>query len=156
MSIDNNYLMLPEQVCFPMYASSRMITRLYQPLLEKFDLTYPQYLVMLVLWQEEKLSVTELGQRLFLNTNTLTPLIKKMKDKNLLKKQRSRKDERTVFIQLSEKGLSLKEAAQEIPKALMESINMTNEEVETIRRIMWKFLEGFNVEVNKKGLIKDS
>ena len=81
---ENSNLFLPEQVCFPLYASSRMITRLYQPLLEAFEITYPQYLVMLVLWQHKKLSVTELGSKLFLKTNTLTPLIRKMKEKKLL------------------------------------------------------------------------
>ncbi|MBI1306781.1 MAG: MarR family transcriptional regulator [Bacteroidetes bacterium] len=139
--------LLPEQICFPMYASSRMITRLYQPLLEKLDITYPQYLVLMVLWHEEKLSITELGQRLFLNTNTLTPLIKKMKEKNLIKKQRSRSDERSVFVQLTEKGKALEEQASHVPDALLDSLKMSNEDIDTIRRIMWKFLSNFNERV---------
>ena len=127
-----------------MYASSRMITRLYQPLLEKLDLTYPQYLVMLVMWQEEKMTITELGNKLFLKTNTLTPLLKKMRDKDLIRKRRSKEDERTVFVQLTEKANALREQAKNIPAALIESLHMTEEEIETIRKIMWKFLQKFN------------
>jgi DNA-binding MarR family transcriptional regulator len=140
---DNNNLILPEQVCFPLYASSRMITRLYQPLLEVMDITYPQYLVLLVLWQEEKLTVSELGKRLYLNTNTLTPLIKKMKEKKLLTKKRSSTDERTVFITLTEKGKALQQDAKSVPKELIKSLNMSNEDLEQIREIMWRFLNGF-------------
>ena len=135
--------MFPDQICFPMYASSRMITRLYKPLLDELDITYPQYLVLLVLWNEKKLSISELGQRLFLNTNTLTPLIKKMKDKGLIKKQRSRADERTVFVQLTEKGVQLEEQAAPIPKALLDSLRMSTEDIEAIRDIMWRFLGNF-------------
>ncbi len=151
MTIDKSLLLLPDQVCFPMYASSRMITRLYKPLLEQFDLTYPQYLVLLVLWQEEKLSISELGQKLFLNTNTLTPLIKKMKDKDLIRKRRSREDERTVFVQLTKKGKELKDRAKSVPSELIASLNMTDKDIETIRNIMWKFLDGFNaIQLEKK------
>ncbi|MFT5511938.1 MAG: DNA-binding MarR family transcriptional regulator [Bacteroidia bacterium] len=140
---EKSNLFLPEQVCFPLYASSRMITRLYKPLLEAFEITYPQYLVLLVLWQHKKLSVTELGNKLFLNTNTLTPLIRKMKDKKLLTKQRSNKDERTVFISLTAKGLALEEEAKDVPKELIKSLHMSSEDVENIRAIMWRFLENF-------------
>jgi len=143
MTIDKSLLLLPDQVCFPMYASSRMITRLYKPLLEQFDLTYPQYLVLLVLWQEEKLSISELGQKLFLNTNTLTPLIKKMKDKDLIRKRRSKEDERTVFVQLTAKGKELKDLAKSVPSELIAALNMTDKDIETIRNIMWKFLDRF-------------
>lgn len=137
---------LPEQVCFPMYASSRMVTRMYKPLLDRFDLTYPQYLVMLVLWQHQKLSISELGNQLFLNTNTLTPLLKKMKQKDLIKKQRSKEDERTVYIILTDRGLQLKEDAKSIPGELLKSLDMSAEEIATIRKIMWKFLGKFNVK----------
>ncbi len=140
---ENSNLFLPEQVCFPLYASSRMITRLYQPLLEAFELTYPQYLVLLVLWQHKKLTVTELGSKLFLNTNTLTPLIRKMKEKKLLTKQRSNKDERTVFIALTPKGQALEEEAKGVPKELIKSLKMSSEDLEDIRAIMWRFLDNF-------------
>jgi MarR family transcriptional regulator, organic hydroperoxide resistance regulator len=149
MTIDNSLLILPEQVCFPMYASSRMITRLYKPLLEKFDLTYPQYLVLMVLWHEEKLSISELGQKLYLGTNTLTPLIKKMNEKKLLRKKRSREDERTVYVQLTEKGKSLEEDAKDVPSALVKSLKMSDADIEAIRDIMWRFLKNFNEKVEE-------
>ena len=138
-----SYLSLKDQLCFPIYASSRMVTRMYQPLLKKVDLTYPQYLVMLVLWEDERLSVSQLGKKLFLNTNTLTPLIKTMKEKNLVLKERSRTDERTVFIQLTGKGKLLQEQAESIPLALFSSLNMSQEEFLQMRKLMWKFLDGF-------------
>jgi len=138
-----SHLLLKEQLCFPIYATSRMITRLYQPWLDKIGLTYPQYLVMLVMWEEEKLSVGQLGKKLYLNTNTLTPLVNKMRDKGLLNKVRSAEDERTVFIELTNKGQALKEKVEDIPLALLDSMDMSTEELKQMRKLMWKFLEGF-------------
>ena len=119
-----------------MYASSRMITRLYKPLLEKFDLTYPQYLVLMVLWHEEKLSISELGQKLYLGTNTLTPLIKKMNEKKLIRKKRSREDERTVYVQLTEKGKKIEEMVELLFHRHLESLeavgNVTYGDLDTL------------------------
>jgi DNA-binding MarR family transcriptional regulator len=136
-------LLLKDQLCFPIYACSRMVTRMYQPWLEKLNLTYPQYLVLLVLWEDKKLSVSQLGKRLFLNTNTLTPLIKNMKEKKLIIKERSNKDERTVYIQLTQSAIDLKQQAEEIPLGLVEALNMPLEELEQMRTLMWKFLKEF-------------
>lgn len=141
---DTSYLALNQQLCFPMYATSRLITRLYQPLLEKLSLTYPQYLVMLVLWEEEKASISHLGSRLFLKTNTLTPLLKKMKDKGFISKERATEDERTVYIQLTEIGKTLKQQAELIPLNLLKEINLPLDELEQMRNLMWKFLESFD------------
>ena len=96
-----SYLLLRDQLCFPIYATSRMVTKLYQPHLDKLNLTYPQYLVMMVLWEQNGLTVSAIGERLFLKTNTITPLLKNMKDKGLLDKVRSTKDERIVIVKLS-------------------------------------------------------
>ena len=141
---EKSELFLPEQICFPLYASSRMITRLYKPLLEELELTYPQYLVLMVLWQEEQLSVSELGKRLYLNTNTLTPLIKKMKDNGLVKKTRSDEDERTVFITITPKAKDLRKKAKTVPSELLQSLQMSEEDIETVREIMWRFLSNFD------------
>ena len=138
-----SHLLLKDQLCFPIYATSRMVTKLYQPHLEKLDLTYPQYLVMLVLWEQDKLTVSAIGDRLFLKTNTITPLLKKMKDKGLLGKARSTEDERTVIIQLSSEGKKLKQRAESIPLQLVESMNLTIDELKLMRELMWKFLKGF-------------
>ena len=141
-----SYLLLKDQLCFPIYATSRMVTRMYQPLLKVVNLTYPQYLVMLVLWEEENLSVSQLGKKLYLNTNTVTPLLKKMKDKNLVLKERSSTDERTVYIQLTPEGKSLQKRAESIPLALFNSLNMSIEEFVQMKKLMWKFLDGFEAE----------
>lgn len=141
---EKSHLLLKEQLCFPIYATSRMVTRLYQPWLDKLKLTYPQYLVMLVLWEEQALSVTQLGKKLYLNTNTLTPLLKKLKDKGLVSKERSAEDERTVYIGLTAKGLKLKAHAEEVPGNLLEAIDMSVEELRKMRELMWKFLGKFD------------
>lgn len=138
-----SYLLLKDQLCFPIYATSRMVTKLYQPHLDKLNLTYPQYLVMLVLWEQDKLTVSAIGDRLFLKTNTITPLLKKMKDKGLLDKIRSTEDERTVIIQLSVAGKKLKQAAELIPLQMAGSMNLTLDELKQMRQLMWKFLDGF-------------
>jgi DNA-binding MarR family transcriptional regulator len=117
-----------------------MITRLYQPHLEKLDLTYPQYLVMMVLWEKDNLSVNEIGHRLFLNSNTLTPLLKKLIKKGLVSKQRSASDERKVTVKLTQKGLDLKEKAKAIPVSLLENIDIPVKDLLKLREIMWKFL----------------
>lgn len=119
----DKYLLLDNQICFPLYATSRMITRLYQPLLEEIGLTYPQYIVMLVLWETDELSVTEIGDRVQLNTNTLTPLLKRMQEQKLITRSRSGMDERIVLVKLTTQGSILKSKALEIPQQLIDSLN---------------------------------
>ena len=121
-------LKLENQICFPIYSVSRLITRAYKPYLEKLGLTYPQYLVLLVLWEEKRLSVNKIGRKLLLNTNTLSPLIKRMEKNELLTRTRSKDDERTVLVDLTEKGLNLKEKASSIPQELLHTL--LNEDVE--------------------------
>jgi len=121
-------LKLENQVCFPIYSVSRLITRAYKPYLEKLDLTYPQYLVLLVLWEENQLSVNRIGQKLLLNTNTLSPLIKRMEKNDLLKRTRSKEDERTVLVSLTKKAQDIKQEAASIPQNLLNTL--TNDAVE--------------------------
>ena len=134
-------LKLADQLCFPLYASSRMLTRMYQPLLDELNLTYPQYIVLMVLWEHKKLKVSDIGNQLLLNTNTLTPLLKKMMDKELISKTRSDQDERTVWIELADKGQKLKQKAECIPNQLLDNISMSREELKTMRTLMNKFLK---------------
>lgn len=129
-------LKLENQICFPIYSVSRLITRAYKPYLEKLGLTYPQYLVLLVLWEDNQLSVNKIGQKLLLNTNTLSPLIKRMEKNELLTRTRSKDDERTVLVNLTEKGLSLKEKASSIPQDLLNTL--LNEDVELSDVILLK------------------
>lgn len=115
-------LKLENQLCFPLYAISRLITKAYQPELEKLNLTYPQYLVLMVLWEESPMPVNDIAKKLILNTNTITPLIQRMEKQKLIKKVKSPEDERKVLVSLTEKGESLREKAKEIPLKMMEKI----------------------------------
>ena len=114
-------LFLENQLCFPLYATSRLITKLYTPFLKELDITYPQYLVLLALWQNDKLSVKSIGEALFLESNTLTPLLKRLEQKNIIQRNRSSQDERAVIVSLTSKGSELKYLAKEIPHKIVAS-----------------------------------
>jgi DNA-binding MarR family transcriptional regulator len=115
-------LKLENQLCFPIYAASRLITREYQPHLDRLGITYPQYLVLLVLWETDNLTVNEIAHRLILNTNTITPVLKRMEAQGLISRQRLPEDERKVLISLSDKGKELRNSAAEIPEKLAASL----------------------------------
>jgi len=108
-------LLLSNQLCFALYSSSHLLTKAYKPLLKELGLTYPQYLTMLALWEEDGVTVGALGERLYLDSGTLTPLLKRLEAAKLLKRERSGADERQVFIHLTDKGRALKRAAATIP-----------------------------------------
>lgn len=111
-------LKLENQLCFPVYAASRLITREYQPFLDRLGITYPQYLVLMILWQEDGVPVNDIAKKLILNTNTITPLLKRMEKEGIIKRKRSREDERKVIVQLTPKGRDLQEGAAQIPEQL--------------------------------------
>ncbi|MDI7226857.1 MarR family winged helix-turn-helix transcriptional regulator [Leptospira santarosai] len=117
-------LFLENQICFPLYACSRTVTSLYRPILDKLGLTYPQYLVLLVLWKKDGYSVKEIGKKLYLDSGTLTPLLKRMEDSELILRKRSEEDERSVRIFLSSKGKKLKEKASGVPTKLLEILEI--------------------------------
>ncbi|MGB3365866.1 MAG: MarR family transcriptional regulator [Acidaminobacteraceae bacterium] len=121
-------LKLENQICFRLYSSSRAITRLYQPLLDKIGLTYPQYLVMMVLWDRKSIPFRELMDVLQLKTGTLTPIVQRLEKAGYLEKKRDEKDDRKVDIILSKSGDKLREKAKEIPMRLLESMDMSLEE----------------------------
>lgn len=133
-------LKLESQVCFPLYVASRMLTRAYQPLLDKLEVTYPQYLVLMVLWEQEQLTVNEIAQRLYLNTNTITPLLKRMEKSGILVRNRSQEDERKVFIALSPKGHQMKEAAYCIPEELFKKMDLPEDELAALKRTLAKLI----------------
>lgn len=124
--MNDEHLKLDNQICFPIYASSRLITKLYQPLLNQLGVTYPQYLVLLVLWEQDNVPVKTISEKLILESNTLTPLLKRMEKNEILKRERSKTDERIVMIKLTEKGLTLKESAQCVPTELLGQIQKEN------------------------------
>lgn len=111
-------LKLENQLCFPLYALSRKITSMYQPFLVKLGITYPQYLVMLVLWEKETVSVNQLGKYLLLDSGTLTPLLKRLEKNKLINRVRSDKDERVVMLSLTKTGKKMEEQAEKIPQQL--------------------------------------
>lgn len=124
---DDSLLKLDKQICFPLYATSRLITQLYQPYLDQIGLTYPQYLVMMVLWETDDVPIKFLTEKLLLNTNTLTPLLKRMEANELIIREKCTIDERKVKIKLTSKGRNLKFKAIEIPISLKE--NLKNNQV---------------------------
>lgn len=133
-------LRLDNQLCFPIYAASREIIQSYGKYLTNLDITYPQYLVLLVLWEKDLLPVSTIGKRLLLDSGTLTPLLKRMECKGLITRQRCKQDERIVRIHLTDKGKQLEEEAKSIPTELAKDFTLTIEEVDTLKRLIYKLM----------------
>lgn len=131
-----NPLLLEEQLCFPFYAISREITKRYRPLLEPLGLTYPQYLVMLVLWEQDQQSLKAVGERLHLDSGTLTPLLKKLEASGLVERVKDPKDERHIQITLTADGKALRTEAEQIPLALKELLGVSDEDLELVKQTL--------------------
>jgi len=125
-------LKLSNQLCFPVYAASRLITREYQPYLDKMGITYPQYLVLMVLWESDGISVNAIAQKLLLNTNTVTPLLKRMEVQGILSRNRSESDERKVIVLLTDKGKAMRIEASTIPEKLAAGLNADTMKMEDL------------------------
>ncbi|OJF97163.1 MarR family transcriptional regulator [Alkalibacterium sp. 20] len=141
MNVTKNILRLSNQVCFPLYAATRQITKLYRPLLEKLGVTYPQYLVLLVLFEEETVTVKELGEKLYLDSGTLTPMLKRMEEHGLVERRRSSVDERVVDVSLTNKGRAIEKQAEKIPVKFSEEILLEQDEFEELKRLLTKILD---------------
>lgn len=133
-------LKLEKQLCFPLYAVSKEIIRKYKPLLDKIDLTYTQYLVMLVLWENKELNVKEIGDKLYLDSGTLTPVLKSLEAKNYISRNRSVNDERNLIISITEEGIQLKDDALEVPIEVSKCINLDEEDAAKLYSILYKIL----------------
>ena len=133
-------LRLDNQLCFPLYAASREIIRMYRPYLEALDLTYTQYITMMVLWEEREISVKQLGKRLYLDSGTLTPLLKSLEAKGCVKRTRCETDERIVLIRLTETGAALQEKALSVPAAMQSCVRLSREEAELLYKLLYKLL----------------
>ncbi len=133
-------LKLKSQLCFPLYAAAKEIIRLYRPYLEELDLTYTQYIAMMVLWEEKELSVKQLGEKLYLDSGTLTPLLKSMEQKGYVCRNRSKSDERVVKVVLTEKGISLREKALQVPEQMRACVRLSPEEAELLYSLLYKLL----------------
>ncbi len=126
------HLKLENQLCFPMYVASRLIIREYKPLLDKLGITYPQYLVLLVLWENDGVPVNMITEKLLLDTSTVTPLLKRMEEQGLLTRERSREDERRVIVSLTHQGQALRAEAVSIPEQLVSGLHSDNMSAEDL------------------------
>ena len=141
MSDKYDSLKLSNQLCFPLYAASKEIVRRYKPFLDELNLTYTQYIAMLVLWEHETLNVKQLGEYLFLDSGTLTPLLKKLADKGYIKRTRDTEDERNVLVSVTDKGLALREDALKVPQAMSGCINLSPEEAKVMYKLLYNLLD---------------
>lgn len=133
-------LKLDNQLCFPLYACSREIIRLYKPYLDEIGLTYTQYITMMVLWERKLVTVKKLGEILYLDSGTLTPLLKKMEAAGLLIRSRDKKDERSVIVELTEMGEQLKDRAVDIPHKIAQCVPLNKEEAGELYRLLYQVL----------------
>lgn len=146
MSFDQ--LKLDNQLCFPLYAASRLIIRKYQPFLDKLGITYPQYLVLMVLWETDSLPVNDIAKKLILNTNTITPLLKRMEKLDIVSRQRSLDDERKVVINLTKKGHAMEQEASMIPHELGANLtcgNMELNDLHDLKEKLHKFIDSIKI-----------
>lgn len=143
-------LQLDSQLCFPLYAASRMITRLYQDKLGPLGLTYPQYIVMMVLWESAPCAVKTVSARTLLNTNTLTPLLKRLEQQGLISRQRDSMDERVVVLHLTDAGRSLRDECECIPSALLNKVVAEEDDLLQLKQLLGRLLPAL-----KAGLEED-
>ena len=117
-------LKIENQMCFPLYALSKEIIRMYKPFLDELDLTYTQYITMMVIWEKQKINVKELGSLLYLDSGTLTPLLKKLEQKSYITRERNKEDERNLIIQVTSEGMMLREKALSVPSSIQKCISI--------------------------------
>ena len=141
-------LKLENQLCFPLYAASREVIKMYRPYLEPRGLTYTQYITMMVFWESGKISVKELGKRLFLDSGTLTPVLKSLEAKGLVRRYRSADDERVLNVEITDAGTALKERAMSVPTALTSFINLDADDAVKLYELLYKVLGTLNKENN--------
>ena len=139
-------LKLSNQICFPLYAASREVIKQYRPYLDEIDLTYTQYVTMMVIWEHKKISVGELGRQLFLDSGTLTPVLKNLESKGLVSRYRSPADERVLIVEITDAGEALRDRAVTIPPRMASCVSLTPEEAGTLYRLLYKIL-GRNDEI---------
>jgi len=134
-------LRLDNQLCFPLYAASRLVTRLYQPLLEPLGITYPQYIVLMILWEESPCTVSRIGERAQLASNTLTPLLQRLEQMGLVRRERDHDDERVVRISLTEAGQALRRRCAMIPETLLGKVGYAPEEARRLKQQLDRLLQ---------------
>ena len=139
--MERDVLKLENQLCFPLYAAARTVEKRYYKLLSEIDLTYTQYITMMVLWEEKEISVKALGERLFLDSGTLTPVLKSLEKKGFVKRERSKQDERVVMVSATKLGDDLRKKAKDIPNKIAACFNLKEEEAVTLYKLLYKVLD---------------
>ncbi len=139
--MERERMKLENQLCFPLYAAARYVTGLYSPLLKPLGLTYTQYIVFLVLWEKDHLTVSEIGEKLMLDNGTLSPLLKKMEQGGYIQRLRCRKDDRVVEIALTEEGRAMQEKAKDVPGQMAGCVNLGPEKAMTLYSLLYELLE---------------
>ena len=137
-------LKLENQLCFPLYAAAKEITRKYKPFLDKLDLTYTQYICMMVMWEHKSLNVKTLGEYIYLDSGTLTPLLKKLEEKGYIERKRNNDDERNLVISITDKGLELRDEALSVPQSMGGCIALSKEEAELLYKVLYKILNNIS------------
>ena len=143
MSDKYDAIKIDNQLCFPLYACAKEIVRRYKPFLDEIDLTYTQYIAMMVLWEEKEIDVKELGKQLYLDSRTLTPVLKRLEQKNLISRQRDSKDERNLIVSLTAEGEQLKEKAVEVPQKMAGCVTLDEKDAADLYRILHNMLQSF-------------
>ena len=133
-------LKLGNQLCFPLYACSKEIIRKYKPYLDDIDLTYTQYITMMVLWEKKTVNVKTLGENLYLDSGTLTPVLKKLESKGYITRERSSEDERNLVVSITDEGIALREKALSIPDAMGSCVQLTAEEAGILYKLLYKII----------------
>ncbi len=138
--MNDDMLKLENQLCFPLYAAAKEIINKYKPFLDEIGLTYTQYIAMMILWDKKTVGVKELGEHLYLDSGTLTPLLKRLENKGIVRRERSDSDERSVKITITDVGMKIKEKALDIPKKMSACIQLSQEEIGTLYTLLYKTL----------------
>ena len=134
-------LKLDNQICFPLYACSKEIVKAYKPYLDELDLTYTQYITMMVMWEHKELRVKELGKYLFLDSSTLTPLLKRLEEKGYVVRQRSEKDERNLIVTITDSGEALKEKAVSVPERMGACVALDAKKARTLYELLYEVID---------------
>lgn len=139
--MEYDILKLENQLCFPLYSAAREVVKKYHPYLSEIGLTYTQYITMMVMWEEKEITVKALGEKLFLDSGTMTPVLKSLEQKKLVARSRSEIDERSVIVKITENGEKLKEKVKDIPFKVADCVSLATEEAKELYKLLYKILE---------------
>ena len=137
-------LKLENQLCFPLYVCSKEIIKRYKPYLEQIDLTYTQYIVMMVMWEDKKISFRDLVKKLYLESNTLTPVLRKLEDKKLIERKKKTGNDKNILLSITKKGIDLKEKAKQVPKELEKCIAISEDDRKALKEMLNRIMKKFN------------